>query len=695
MTNFVKTFFTVCFVLCLANAAFAVTYTVTKIADTNDGACDADCSLREAIAAAGASATDDTIEFSAAVFSTAQTIVLSGTDLIITNNGGLVVNGTGTNLLTVSGNNASRVFSNNTNAGTEIRNLRVTGGNGVSTVTTGRGGGVYNSGGRLILTNVVVTGNSAANGGGLSNAGTATLTLINCTVSNNTTTGSGGGLQNFLGNTVNIFGSTFSGNASSSTTVGGGAIQANGTLNIANSTFSGNTANGGAGGAIFYNGTVITLNNVTIANNTSALGGGGLQKATTNPANLRNNIIAGNTGATDSPDVSNAVNSFGGNLIGAVGNSSGWLASDVLNQAANIGALSNNGGLTQTHALLLTSPAINAGDNCVTTLNCASANPFMILVNDQRDAGFPRLVGAAVDSGAFEAGGTLTPRPAAFDFDGDFKTDYSVFRPSNGTWYLNRSTAGATAVPFGASTDRIVPADYDGDGKTDIAVWRDASFAYFYILQSSNNTFRAEQFGTTGDNPGVVGDWDGDGKVDLAVYRSFVGTPENPPPSVFYYRPTGSAGVNFRTIQWGVSGDRPLVGDFDGDGKRDATVFRPSTQIWYILQSSNNQPRYERWGASTDKFVPADYDGDGKTDLAIFRDGLWAILQSSNGAQRYQQFGQAGDITVAGDYDGDGKTDLAVRRGGVFYTLRSNGNQVEALSFGAATDTPVASAFVQ
>ena len=693
MNSFVKTFLGLCFVLCLANAVSAVTYTVTKIADTSDGACDADCSLREAITAAGAASTDDAIEFSAAVFGTAQTIVLSGTDLIITNNGGLVINGTGTNLLTVSGNNASRVFTNNTGAGTEIKNLRVSGGNGVSTVTAGRGGGVYNSGGRLTLTNVVVTGNSTTNGGGLSNAGTATLTLVNCTVSNNSATGSGGGMQNFLGNMTNIIGSTFSGNTSNSTTVGGGAIQANGTLNIANSTFSGNTANTGNGGAIYYNGTIITMNNVTIANNTSTIGGGGFQKATTNPANLRNNIITGNTGAADSPDISNAVNSFGNNLIGVVGTSSGWTASDLLNQAAQFAPLANNGGVTLTHALLSNSPAINAGNNCVTDLTCTDGNPFSILTTDQRGAGFARRVGALVDIGAFENEITfVVARQKEFDFDGDFRTDYGVFRPANGTWFLNRSTSGATAVQFGSASDKLTPADFDGDGRTDVAVWREGAFAYFYILQSSNNTFRAEQFGQTGDNPSVVGNWDGDNKADLAVYRNGVGAGSQ---SFFYYRPSTQPGVNFIPVQWGTAGDEPLRGDFDGDARLDAAVFRASNNLWYIRQSFSNQPRYESWGIASDKRVSGDFDGDGRIDLAIFRDGLWAIRQSSNDAQIYRQFGQAGDKIVAGDYDGDGKTDLAVWRGGVFYVLRSNGNQAEAFSFGAATDAPVAAAFVQ
>ena len=347
--------------------------------------------------------------------------------------------------------------------------------------------------------------------------------------------------------------------------------------------------------------------------------------------------------------------------------------------------------MTQTHALLSNSPAINAGDNCVVNSGCAASNPPQNLTTDQRGAGFSRQIGAAVDSGAFEFGSATVPRLAAFDFDGDGRTDYGVFRPSSGTWFLNRSTAGAFAVQFGIETDRLTPADFDGDGKTDIAVWRSGALAYFYILNSSNNTFRAEQFGRTGDNPSVVGDWDGDNRADVAIYRN---DPSQGILGSFYYRPlTQPTSVGF-AIQWGKPGDEALRGDFDGDGKQDAAVYRPSDNIWYIRQSSNNQPRYERWGIASDKRVAGDFDGDGKTDPAIFRDGLWAILQSSNGSQRYQQFGQTGDRLAAGDYDGDGKTDLAIWRSGVFYVLRSNGNQVQALQFGAGGDLPVAAAFV-
>jgi|GEM_PF-4569285 len=240
-------------------------------------------------------------------------------------------------------------------------------------------------------------------------------------------------------------------------------------------------------------------------------------------------------------------------------------------------------------------------------------------------------------------GDVITPA----DFDGDGRTDAAVFR--DGFWYwMNSSNNSFSAVKFGQTGDTPIPSDYDGDGKADVAVFREnvsgaGNRAYFYILQSSDNSFRPEQFGSTGDKP-VSADFDKDGKADLAVYRdgSLAGGK-----SYFFYRSTAQPGANFNTIQWGVTGDKPAPADFDGDGKQDAAVFRPSTGDWYILNSSDNQFTAFHFGISEDIPVAADYDGDGKADMAVFRPstGSWYLQRSTQGFTG-MQFGVSTDKPI-------------------------------------------------
>lgn len=295
---------------------------------------------------------------------------------------------------------------------------------------------------------------------------------------------------------------------------------------------------------------------------------------------------------------------------------------------------------------------------------------------------------------------TVTPQAAVVihhgfsDFDGDGKADPSIFRPSTGFWYMNRSTQGFNAMQLGIATDTVTPADFDGDDKTDLAVWREApaNQAAFYILQSSNNVLRIELFGQTGDKPMTVADWDGDGKADPSVYRdSAVGAQ-----SYFYYRGSlNNPSGNITYVPWGTTGDKAVRGDFDGDGKSDAAIFRPSQQRWYVRLSSTGALSTDVWGISTDNLVCADYDGDSKTDLAVFRNGVWYVKQSSNGQPAYFSWGLSTDVLVPADYDGDGKTDPAVYRNGIWYIRSSSTSALSVATFGLSTDRAIPSAYVQ
>jgi hypothetical protein len=279
--------------------------------------------------------------------------------------------------------------------------------------------------------------------------------------------------------------------------------------------------------------------------------------------------------------------------------------------------------------------------------------------------------------GIWEMNLSVPSRRVVADFDGDGKTDVSVYRPAEGTWYLQRSQAGFTGAQFGISSDRIVPGDYDGDGKTDLAVFRDGDW---YRINSSNQTFTAIHFGIAADRP-VANDYDGDGKTDLAVYRPAEGT---------WYLLRSQAG--FTGVQFGNSTDIPTPADYDGDNKADLSVFRPTDGTWYRVNSANSQFVGVQFGANGDIPVAGDFDGDTKADVAVFRPSLgdWYVLKSSGGLI-LNHFGANGDIPAPGDYDGDGKTDQAVYRNGAWYLLNSSSGSFNVVNFGVSADVPVPS----
>lgn len=293
---------------------------------------------------------------------------------------GLWIFGPGARQLTVQRSTAPgtpnfRVFRVSADrGGVEIRRLNIRNGNAGG----GNGGGILvEAGSGLSLTDVAVSANSAVNGGGIANEGTLGGLFANRILVNSNTAGAqGGGIYNQGSFSPRITNSTITNNTAAS----GGGIYNSGGLWLVNDTISHNTATKAAS-SIFSTSPSMTVLNTIVGSDApsavTALSGSFVTKG--------NNIITDSRNSTGFTHGQNSDQVSENNLIDPV-----------------LGPLADNGGHTDTRALLAGSPAVDAGNNCVMTDSC---DPMlrMGMSSDQRVRHY-RKVGTAVDAGAFEAG---------------------------------------------------------------------------------------------------------------------------------------------------------------------------------------------------------------------------------------------------------------------------------------------------
>jgi predicted outer membrane repeat protein len=328
-------------------------------------------SLRQAILDANSTIGADVIQFDSSLAN--QSIYITSGVLPVTDS--LTINGLGADLLTIDAQGNSTIFSiDNFNvvnrADVVIDGLTITGGSSSlgSSDIYGYAGAIFNDD-NLTVSNSLIVNNQGIQGGGIFTTFNGNLNVISSTIANNTARNIGGG------------------------------IYSSGQVQVVNSTISGNVSGrdgGGLGTTAFF---TQTLTNTTITGNVAIDGGGLYSSPFFSNIALNNSIVAGNIDTdvtiTDSPDVSGNFSSNTHNIIGFLQGSSGLTSDLVIPNTDQIlnPFLSYDGSPTPTHALVVGSPAIDAGEN---TSVPAGIN------TDQRGIGFSRIVNQVVDIGAIE-----------------------------------------------------------------------------------------------------------------------------------------------------------------------------------------------------------------------------------------------------------------------------------------------------
>jgi hypothetical protein len=286
--------------------------------------------------------------------------------------------------------------------------------------------------------------------------------------------------------------------------------------------------------------------------------------------------------------------------------------------------------------------------------------------------------------------GTFASASTSAQTVGIYRAGWWYFdKNGNGTW---EGCSADKCIGFGGdSQDILVVGDWNGDGKTELGVYR-ASTGVWYLDYNGNGawdgctTDKCFSFGGDSTDKPVVGDWNGDGKTKIGVYRASTG---------YWYLDTNGQGTWDNTIDqpknWGGDPtDKPVVGDWNGDGKTKIGVYRKSTGVWYL--DTNGTGAWDTacstnacisWGTDpSDLPVVGDWTGDGKTKIGVYRNGSWYLDTSGSGAwdgcttdKCMSLGGDPTDQPVIGDWAGDGKTKIGVYRASTgYWYLDINGN---------------------
>jgi hypothetical protein len=188
-------------------------------------------------------------------------------------------------------------------------------------------------------------------------------------------------------------------------------------------------------------------------------------------------------------------------------------------------------------------------------------------------------------------------------------------------------------------------------------------------------------FGIAGDLP-LWGDWNGDGSQSPGVYR---------PSNRTFYLTTDDGHTVFKTVVLGTFKDLPISGDFNGDGTDSVGVYRPSTSTFFLTDNNTTVFTSKRYGTAGDKPIVGDWDGSGFSQIGVYRSSNANFYLRGLGSYH---FGRSGDAPVVGDWDGDGVTNIGVVRGTTWYVAKPTNVGSEApFTFGVSGASYLSLAF--
>jgi len=308
------------------------------------------------------------------------------------------------------------------------------------------------------------------------------------------------------------------------------------------------------------------------------------------------------------------------------------------------------------------------------------------------DAGLPRFNGRGTQIH------TTTFRPAMF-VDG---TRWQSEKLRDGIWTIHSGydTVEAPNFAFGIPGAIPVVGDWNGDGRADLGLYYKGE--WFLDLNGNGKWDEGDlwaKLGSEADLP-VVGDWDGDGKDDIGIFgpewpgdprhiENEPGLPDpdnvptiktkNVPPNEdeatdgkrlmrLTARGDERADLIDHVFQFGTATDKPIAGDWNGDGIPSIGIFREGK--WHFDMDGNGRwstgDRTARFGEKGDLPVIGDFNGDGIDEIGVFRAGKWIVDSNGNreidASDRVFELGGAGDLPVVGDFDGDGTDDPSLYR---------------------------------